>query len=229
MKQLLLLTAFVLLVFGQQYAGIGRVVGGLATPVIDPSGYPPLLSGGQGTGTDNGLRGSVSGAALTNSGYSDLNTNQNQFPGGSGLDAVPADIRSRAVRVTPEVLNSLSVIAPGLRNSVPTSPGPNDQKYGGPSTQLNSFSTNAFTWRGHWVLFLHCDPWWPFCCHYFWVYLPWWEKSVIVDDIYSKISPWTLAKQHSCIDSEAIHRSKWMDVKRCLWEIHERRWAVSSL
>ena len=84
MKQLLLLTAFVLLVFGQQYAGNGVI-------------KPPTT-------------------------------------GGSGLDAVPADIRSRAVRVTPEVLNSLSVIAPGLRNSVPTSPGPNDQKYGGPSS-----------------------------------------------------------------------------------------------
>jgi hypothetical protein len=84
MKQLLLLTAFVLLVFGQQYAGNGVI-------------KPPTT-------------------------------------GSSGLDLVPADIRSRAVRVTPEVLNSLSVIAPGLRNSVPTSPGPSDQKYGGPSS-----------------------------------------------------------------------------------------------
>jgi hypothetical protein len=165
MKQLLLLAVLVLLVFGQ--------IGGLG-------GAGGSVVGGPGNAT--GGFGSTGGIGNYDPRQSNQQGPFNQgFPGGSGLDAVPADIRRRAVQVTPEVLNSLSVIAPGLRNSVPTSPGANDQKYGGPSTQgqalqgqaqSGSFGPSGF-WQGHWILYIYCDWWWPFCCHFFWIWVPW--------------------------------------------------------
>jgi hypothetical protein len=90
----------------------------------------------------------------------------------SGLSLVPADIRSRAVAVTPEVLNSLAVLAPGLRNSVPKAPASYDKKYGGPSISASSISAEM-PLTGHWVLYLYCDVSWPFCCHFYWVWELW--------------------------------------------------------
>jgi|JI61114C2RNA_FD_contig_41_4547141_length_608_multi_6_in_0_out_0_1 hypothetical protein len=176
MKQLLLIAVLVLLVFGQ--------VGGLGGAGIGIGGS---AVGGPGDGSTGGIGNYDPRQSNQDPRQSNQQGPFNQgFPGGSGLDAVPADIRRRAVQVTPEVLNSLSVIAPGLRNSVPTSPGPNDQKYGGPSSQgqelqgqarqgqaqSSSFGPIGF-WKGHWILYIYCDWWWPFCCHFFWIWVPW--------------------------------------------------------
>ena len=99
--------------------------------------------------------------------------------GASGMNAVPADIRGKMVKVTPEVMNALNVLT-GMRNSVPTSPGPSEQKYGGPSAssgQLSKGSAQLSTnfwpnWPiGCWVPYLVMTSWWPPCFYVIWVWV----------------------------------------------------------
>jgi hypothetical protein len=97
--------------------------------------------------------------------------------GASGMNAVPADIRGKMVKVTPEVMNALNVLT-GMRNSVPTSPGPSEQKYGGPTSPPLSkgsaqLSTNFWpNWPiGCWVPYLVMTSWWPPCFYVIWVWV----------------------------------------------------------
>ena len=90
--------------------------------------------------------------------------------GASGMNAVPANIRGKMVKVTPEVMNSLNVLS-GRRNSIPTSPGPNEKKYGGGPT-ASSGQLGKQWWGWCWVPYLVMTSWWPPCYDIVWVWMP---------------------------------------------------------